>query len=278
MPDHAWKHFRQKCGDGSVGLVFVGLDMAKKSYRVHVVADFHEGRRTTTWKSTPIKYPRSDKKRRVKGPEAKFFKDWWPFHSGGSIVPRLRDYRHAIEADEAAAREKRPRDCHASTAAEDARPEKRGGKREGSGRPCGSFGLKKLHRRLQEYRAAEKEGRLHDAQVALRDLPSVMRQAAQDTDRQFESWKPAFLLRQRNKGYNRKAALRKLSKVRKHWEKVLFEIAACRQGWEEAIIYCRAVEKECLGAAAVHSTGLEVSAVDTAVFLAVLDVLVFQLK
>ncbi|CAM9569297.1 unnamed protein product, partial [Pylaiella littoralis] len=84
-----------------------------------------------------------------------------------------------------------------------------------------------------------------------------MRQAAIDAEQQFEIWKPDFLLRQRNKGYQRKAALRKLRKARKQWEKALLQTAACRQSWEDATTYCRAVEKECLGAAAVHSLGTE---------------------
>ncbi|CAM9623972.1 unnamed protein product, partial [Pylaiella littoralis] len=84
-----------------------------------------------------------------------------------------------------------------------------------------------------------------------------MRQAAIDAEQQFDSWTPTFLLRERNKGYDRKAALRKLRKARKRWEKALLQTAACRQSWEDAIIYCRAVEKECLAAAAAHSLGTE---------------------
>lgn len=275
--DETWRQFREKCEDvlGDGGLVSIRLTKAKKSYRIDLVADLHEGPRTR-WTSEAIKYPKSNKNRRDHDAEDKFLNDWWPYHSGGSIVPRLRDFRHDIEAAEEATREKRPRDCHQSAAPDHARPEKRGGKREGAGRPRGSFGPKAVRERLERYKAAEKDGRLHDAQNALRDLPNVMRQAARDTEQQLESWTPAFLLRQRNRGHDRKAALRKLRKARKQWEKALLEAAACRQSREEAVAYCREVEKECLGAAAVHSTGLEVRAV--AVFLAVLDVLLSPLK
>ena len=148
---------------------------------------------------------------------------------------------------------------------EHARPEKRGGKREGAGRPRGSFGPKKLREVLKVCKAATEEGRLMDAQMALRDLPQLMRRAVQDSEQQqFQAWEPAFLERQRNRGVAKTAALRKLRKKRKQWEKAMLRTRACRQGWEEAIEYCRAVEKERLGAAAVHSTGPDVSTADTA--------------
>ncbi|CAN0395951.1 unnamed protein product [Pylaiella littoralis] len=151
--DETWRYFREKyvslLGDGSV--VSAGLDNKSKSYRIHLVADLPEGVRNE-WRSTPIKRPKGRKTGRDRGAEHKFFEDWWP-SEGGNVVELLRDSRHRIEAEAeaevAAARTKRPRDCHVSTA-EHERPEKRGGKREGAGRPCGSFGPKKLRQRLQE--------------------------------------------------------------------------------------------------------------------------------
>ncbi|CAN0235697.1 unnamed protein product, partial [Ectocarpus fasciculatus] len=148
--DETWKYFREKyvplLGDG--GVVSAGLDNKSKSYRIHLVADLPEGPRKE-WRSTPIKRPKGRKTGRDRDAERKFFEHWLP-SEGGNVVERLRDSRHRIEAEAeteaAAARSKRPRDCHDS-AAEHARPEKRGGKREGAGRPRGSFGPKKLRQR-----------------------------------------------------------------------------------------------------------------------------------
>lgn len=237
-------------------LVSVCLHKRKTSYTIELIVNLDDGERRR-WNSAAIKYPKSNKNRRDWDAELKFFEDWWPFN-GGSIAPHLRDFRHAIEAEEAAARENRPRDCHASSTAEYMHAPSAGWSAQSAGRPSGCVGSKTLREKLQAYKTAVTDGRLHDAQLALRDLPHAMRQAAQGMEKQIEGWKPAFLLRQRNKGVHRKEALRKLRKAKNQWEKAALQTEACRKGWEEAVTYCRAVEKECLGAAAVHSTGLEV--------------------
>lgn len=97
------KYFQEKCRD-TLGL---GPEKANKSYRVLLVADLADGPRKRRC-SGPIKYPKSRKNARDWDAEFKLFEDWW-LSLGGSIMPRLRDYKHSMEAERA--REKSQRDC-----------------------------------------------------------------------------------------------------------------------------------------------------------------------
>lgn len=101
-----------------------------------------------------------------------------------------------------------------TTKIEDAPPEKRGGIREGAGRPKGPYGGKKLRELLQTYKAAVKLGQLTHAGIAARDLPAAMLEAQVHVDKRQAEFDPAFLKRQANKGVCRKEALRKLKWAR----------------------------------------------------------------
>ncbi|CBJ31690.1 hypothetical protein Esi_0274_0025 [Ectocarpus siliculosus] len=81
--------------------------------------------------------------------------------------------------------------------------------------------------------------------------------ASQEVDKHEKYWQPAFLKRQSNRGVCGKEALRKLAKHRSQPEKASLASAACKAGWEKGLEYFRAVAKECNGAVAATSAGLE---------------------
>ena len=131
--------------DEGVRLVSVLQVRAAKKYRVEVTADLADGSRRRRY-SDGIKYPKSVKKARAWAAKTSFAAVWRPTEHGVCMV-RHSDARHNIEAEAQAqaplpAGEQRPRDCQEHLEAAAARPEKRGGTREGGGRPSGTYGAR----------------------------------------------------------------------------------------------------------------------------------------
>lgn len=230
---------------------------SSKKYRLHLTADLADGS-SRVWYSEYIKYPKSNKQARDWSAEAKFAAAWRPSHSSGSAIVSEEGVSRRSDVTPAPPREKRKRDCQPTWSAIHTPPAKRAA-REGAGRPRGSFGRKRLRSPLDRYRLQVEQGQLFSAHLQVRDLGSAMLAASQEVDRHERDWRPAFLKRQSNRGVGRKEALRKLAKHRSQLEKEALASAACTAGWEKGVEYFRAVVKECHGAVAATSAGLEVS-------------------
>ena len=138
-------------------------------------------------------------------------------------------------------------------------PEKRGGIREGAGRPKERYDGKKLRELLPNYKAAVKLGQIKHAHIAARKLPAAMIQAQVHVDKSQVDLDPAFLKGQANRGVCRKVAFRKLKRARLQLRTAALAARACQENWEQGVAYFRDVEKEYLGASAVNSTRLGVS-------------------
>lgn len=104
---------------------------------------------------------------------------------------------------------------------------------EKRGRPLGSLGATELRERVRIYEAAVKEGRLQAAQIAARNLPAAMKQAALAVEKHGEDWRAAFMKRQENKGVPRKAARRKMAKAQSQRDKVAAAEAACKEAQQQ---------------------------------------------
>ncbi|CAM9671109.1 unnamed protein product, partial [Pylaiella littoralis] len=119
----------------------------------------------------------------------------------------------------APSREKRPRDCPQTS--DPPPPEHRGGAREGSGRPKGSFGPKRMRTLLHQCEAFLRDGMAQSAHDATRDTSAAkMLAAAVAVEKNWaELTRRPYLKSQANKGVGRKNAIRKLAKKRSQWEK-----------------------------------------------------------
>ena len=183
--------------------------------------------------------------------EERFADAWRPNHKS-RLLPRLSDARRKLEAETEDSTLRQAR-TGLSTISEDARPEKRGGAREGGGRPKGSYFASWLLVILEELKAAVKFGNLEHVHMASRDLPAAMFEAKSDLSK-TKRGRSVFPQTNDKPGQEICSSQDEMG-----------EVPARTEHWEHAVGNVRAVEEECLGASSVHSVGLEVSAASTAV-------------
>ncbi|CAN0114184.1 unnamed protein product [Pylaiella littoralis] len=151
----------------------------------------------------------------------------------------------------ARSREKRPRDCQQNSQDSPPPPENRGGAREGSGRPKGSYGPKRIRTLLHKYEAFLRDGMAQSAHEATRDISAAkMLAAAVAVEKILAELTRPYLKSQANTGVGRKSAIRKLAKKRSQWENAAIAAKACREGWSSGVEYFERVQEECLGATA----------------------------
>ncbi|CAN0421746.1 unnamed protein product [Pylaiella littoralis] len=111
--------------------------------------------RQQVWYRKGIKYPKGGKSNCHWVAEADFAKSCRPSRERVGGDSSVDDARVSMDAHQGAApsREKRPRDCQQKSQDPQPPPENRGGAREGSGRPKGSYGPKRMQTLLHKCEA-----------------------------------------------------------------------------------------------------------------------------
>lgn len=227
-----------RCVEGALadaGLSFVrlGRKAGGKSYQLELVASDLVSQQRLRWCSSSIKYPRSYKAGRDRQAEAE---NWTAWVQQGKETLRESSMRaqaphrsrESAPAPPLPVRQKRPRDCQEKNATPTAHVSKRGGPRPGAGRPRGSLGGKGRRELLRTSMAELAQEELHaSAQRSSRDVPAAM---VEDPSLVLEEPASSSEI-----GDKEEAASSR----------------ACRESWEQGVTYFRAVEKACLGHAAV---------------------------